>query len=64
MSSIIDNTDKSKHRTEARVILYSKEYVETYEVQEFLIDILKKNCSKRSNRFIICTVIFLPFVKC
>ncbi len=35
ISSIIDNDDKNKHRTE--VILYSKECVKIYEVKDFLL---------------------------
>ncbi len=41
MSSIIDNDDKNKHRTEVTVAIYSKEYVKTYEVKDFLFSISK-----------------------
>ncbi len=37
MSSVIDDDDKSKQRTEVIVVFYRKEYVAIYEVKDFSI---------------------------
>ncbi len=46
MSSVIDNNYKNNHRTVVRVILYSKEYVDNYEVEDHSLDIEKTIITK------------------